>query len=152
MSTCWRRATTSATVPFLQVTSCPESTTAAVGVRSRPCPPLSQARHALNQPGGRADDDPVTQAFVLRKSSLNEEEFNKYISHRLGPGAFGYYSGSNSMDGSYTAGRGNSMTNGASPCAPTLCPIACAHALQHSVHAGAFAWTWLASARLLLVF
>ena len=75
----------------------------------------------LNQPGARADDDPVTQAFVLRKSSLNEEEFNKYISHRLGPSAFGYYSGSNSMDGSYTAGRGNSMTNGASPCAPALC-------------------------------
>ena len=57
---------------------------------------------------------------MLRKSSLNEEEFNKYISHRLGPGAFGYYSEGNSMDGSYTAGRGNSMSNGAASCAPTL--------------------------------
>ena len=59
---------------------------------------------------------------MLRKSSLNEEQFNKFLSHRLGPGAFGYYSGSNSMDGSYTAGRGNSATNGhgASQCAPAL--------------------------------
>ena len=84
---------------------------------------MQPGKACADQPGARADDDPVSQAFVLRKSSLNEEEFNKYISHRLGPSAFGYYSGSNSVDGSYTAGRGNSMTNGASPCAPTLCPI-----------------------------
>ena len=86
---------------------------------------------------------------MLRKSSLNEEEFNKYISHRLGPGAFGYYSGSNSMDGSYTAGRGNSMTNGASPCAPAQKdPRRLWARPQHSAHAGAFVWGWLVSARL----
>ena len=46
----------------------------------------------------------MAHAFVLRKSSLNEEQFNKFLSHRLGPGAFGAFSGSNSNDGSYTNG------------------------------------------------
>jgi len=77
--------------------------------------PLCKARSGPPR-AARADDDPVAQAFVLRKSSLNEEQFNKFLHHRLGPGAFGFYSGASSADGSYSAGGhgrgGASFTNG----------------------------------------
>ena len=57
----------------------------------------------------------MAHAFVLRKSSLNEEQFNKFLSHRLGPGAFGPYSGTNSNDGSYSnGGAGGGGAHGAS--------------------------------------
>lgn len=85
-------------------------------LRARARPPGAALGPDAAPRAPRADDDPVAQAFVLRKSSLNEEQFNKFLHHRLGPGAFGFYSGASSADGSYSAGGhgrgGASFTNG----------------------------------------